>query len=409
MLQSSCSSYRFSFLSLGIIYGVRICSLTIILSPKNKFLTSFITSQGIMECSTTDHRDTEMMGLTRYHAYSVVGLSRLSNGTMLLRIRNTWGHGEWLGDWRDDDDDNWTESAKREVDDYVDADDGSFYMEISDFCVYFDRLYLGYFVPNQAPRNLTRKKTSFMGRSLSFSLGNGNDGDASLHDDPFPYKITQKGYWLCPYAGGYSAKNPQYLLLFSKSEDKRASSDVGLSSGDAKIVRFMLQIPESQFAQDSRIGHTLSLVAVSCVLDEHGEYSRALDLEGIIKQSTVIGEGNGVTRSATLTLCLSAKVSACIIIPCWEREDGMSNGKCDEGSFKISLESSRNFTLQQLHAKDAKGRGSTKTLDNDLGKLHIVPAKLTSANGAGGIASLEQLGHAIQDLGKSAKESCAIM
>lgn len=369
----------------------------------------FLTLTGIMECSTRNHPDTQEMGLVCYHAYSIVGLSQLSNGILLIRIRNTWGHSEWLGDWSDADDDNWTERAKNEVDDYVDADDGSFYMELSDFCLHYDRLYFGQFVPAQAPRNLTLKKSSFLGRSLSFSLGNGNDGNDSANDDPFPFKVTQKGYWLCPYAGGFSAKNPQYLLRFSKSADEKDADDSGSSGGDAKKVRFMLQIPESQFAQDSRIGHTLSLVAVSCEPNKRGEYSRERDLEGIIKQSTVIGDRSGVSRSATLTLSLSAKVGACIIIPCWEREDGMSNDDCDEGSFKISVESSWNFALQHLCARDAKGRGSTKNLDNDLGRLHIVPAELTSAGGTGGIASLEELGRKIQDLGKSAQENCAIM
>ena len=49
------------------------------------------------------------MGLVCYHAYSVVGLSQLSDGTQLVRIRNTWGHSEWLGNWSDTDDDHWTE------------------------------------------------------------------------------------------------------------------------------------------------------------------------------------------------------------------------------------------------------------------------------------------------------------
>lgn len=346
------------------------------------------------------------MGLVCYHAYSVVGLSKLGDGTMLLRIRNTWGHSEWLGKWSDEDDENWTELAKRQVDDYVDADDGSFYMEIDDFCIHYDRLYFGKFVPQQAPRNLKGSKSSFITRSLSLAMGGSDNLD--YHEDPFPYKTTQKGYWLRPYAGGFSCRNPQYLLQFSKSDDEEMDSNS--TGGDTKKVRMVLQIPESQFSQDSCIGHTLSLVAVSCLPNqETGLYSRVSDLEGIIKQSTVIGSENGVSRSATLILSLSAKVGACIVIPCWERLDGNCNEKCDEGSFKVSVESSWKFNVKQLLAQDAMGKGSTKDLDNDFGRLHIVPADITRGDMKGSILNFEDFSRRVRDLGNSAQESCTIM
>jgi hypothetical protein len=91
-------------------------------------------NRSIMECSTRNSPDTQRMGLVCYHAYSIVGLSELKNGTRLLKIRNTWGHGEWEGKWCDSDP-RWTDTVKRQVDMFADCDDGSFYIELSDFSI----------------------------------------------------------------------------------------------------------------------------------------------------------------------------------------------------------------------------------------------------------------------------------
>jgi len=41
-------------------------------------------------------------GLVQDHAYSVMDVVHLDeNGTKLVKIRNTWGHGEWEGEWSD--------------------------------------------------------------------------------------------------------------------------------------------------------------------------------------------------------------------------------------------------------------------------------------------------------------------
>jgi len=40
-------------------------------------------------------------GLIAGHAYSVEEFEEV-NGTKVVRLRNPWGEGEWLGDWSND-------------------------------------------------------------------------------------------------------------------------------------------------------------------------------------------------------------------------------------------------------------------------------------------------------------------
>ena len=146
------------------------------------------SNRSIMECSTRNSPATRRMGLVCYHAYSIVGLAELNNGTRLLKIRNTWGHGEWEGKWRDDDD-RWTDSVKRQVDMFQDSDDGSFYIEIDDFLIHYNRLYFATFDQDQKNQQ--------------------------------QFSLTQKGYWLSPFAGGITTKNPQFYVAFGEGTDNK--------------------------------------------------------------------------------------------------------------------------------------------------------------------------------------------
>lgn len=54
-----------------------------------------------------------------------------------MRLRNPWGHYEWNGPWSDNAKE-WTP----EIMEYLDfqfSDDGTFFMEFSDFCTQFNR------------------------------------------------------------------------------------------------------------------------------------------------------------------------------------------------------------------------------------------------------------------------------
>jgi hypothetical protein len=333
--------------------------------------------RSIMECSTRNSPATRRMGLVCYHAYSIVGLAELNNGTRLLKIRNTWGHGEWEGKWRDDDD-RWTDSVKRQVDMFQDSDDGSFYIEIDDFSIHYNRLYFATFDQDQ------KKQQQF--------------------------SLTQKGYWLSPFAGGITTKNPQFYVAFGQGTDN-------------KELEITLKIPQSQFSTDI---NSHKLVLLVCGIDNNQKRIRRLQhLENIIKQSH-----EAVARQTTrkvflilpllytklndfaqpffslfctfvylvsVVLRLQAHVRGIIVIPCWDNGNG---GNHSEGSFKLTVASNVDFGVEPLESKDGRKRGSARTIDQDLGRANLVPAELT-----GGSSTFESLTNAVSE---KVQESCSI-
>ena len=88
------------------------------------------------------------LGLVQGHAYAGLD-ARIIGGTKLLQLRNPWGNTEWKGAWGDMDKEHWTEEALQEMADTAGTtvaavreemgkDDGSFWMDIDDFCKYFN-------------------------------------------------------------------------------------------------------------------------------------------------------------------------------------------------------------------------------------------------------------------------------
>ena len=205
-----------------------------------KSIMETLSHKGIMECSTRKHKSTFKLGLVCFHAYTIIGVEEVL-GHRLLRIRNTWGHSEWRGDWSDGDSKNWTTDMKQAVTSYVDADDGAFYISYDDFLVHYDKLYLGN-LPEDAPDK------------------DDNGEDNSNTKDKLSYRDRVKGFWHAPYANGFSADNPQYLVELK-----------GRRSGISKC-KIELRIPSSQYNKDHKKSkgaqHELSFVV--CLADGSG-------------------------------------------------------------------------------------------------------------------------------------------
>jgi hypothetical protein len=90
----------------------------------------------ILSCSST--KNVESKGLVNSHAYTLIGTYMIkSKGRIikLVKLRNTWGFGEWNGDWSDKSP-LWTEEEKSQVD-FVKKDDGTFYMSYEDYFKHF--------------------------------------------------------------------------------------------------------------------------------------------------------------------------------------------------------------------------------------------------------------------------------
>lgn len=82
-----------------------------------------------MACGTRGNVE-ESTGLHGGHAYTIIS-THLVKGYKLLKVRNPWGHGEWKGKFSDKSS-AWTPQMKKEVN-FVDEDDGCFFMELKDF------------------------------------------------------------------------------------------------------------------------------------------------------------------------------------------------------------------------------------------------------------------------------------
>ena len=50
---------------------------------------------------TRGHNDSNKLGLAYGHAYSVIGVATLKNGTKIVQVRNPWGLEGYKGKWSD--------------------------------------------------------------------------------------------------------------------------------------------------------------------------------------------------------------------------------------------------------------------------------------------------------------------
>ena len=78
-------------------------------------------------------------GIVQGHAYALLAVLEV-DGFQLVQLRNPWGDTEWKGAWSDGSRE-WTPRIMTKVK-YVDADDGTFYMEFSDFVHHFEHVYV---------------------------------------------------------------------------------------------------------------------------------------------------------------------------------------------------------------------------------------------------------------------------
>ena len=95
-----------------------------------------------------------IFGLAKAHAHTVIGAFTLkdTNGKVaarLLRIRNPWAKDVYTGPWNDADS-KWTAAFKAQVPYAKDANDGGFYIDVSDFVNGFTYFSVNYVHDNWA-------------------------------------------------------------------------------------------------------------------------------------------------------------------------------------------------------------------------------------------------------------------
>lgn len=85
----------------------------------------------------SDNTEDNFIGLIQKHAYGIVKLVEY-NGNKLINLRNPWGKFEFKGEWSDSDT-KWTEEMRKTLN-FVQEDDGLFWMSLKDFIYNFTNL-----------------------------------------------------------------------------------------------------------------------------------------------------------------------------------------------------------------------------------------------------------------------------
>ena len=100
----------------------------------------------IISCTTTSSSDVNDVGLISGYIYNLLAIYQIQdnqgNNVYLFRLRNPWSKGEWNGDWSDKSS-LWNSSSKSKVN-FVDKEDGIFYMSDNDFFKYFKHVEICY-------------------------------------------------------------------------------------------------------------------------------------------------------------------------------------------------------------------------------------------------------------------------
>ena len=120
------------------------------------------------------------LGILANHAYSILDM-RSHSSQKLFRLRNPWGRVEWSGKFSDKWS-GWTDELKKKLD-WVDADDGMFWMCYDDLQQYFTHIYLCDVIP--ASWQSTRVAGYWRGESAGGCMNN----KASWYKNPC-YKFT---------------------------------------------------------------------------------------------------------------------------------------------------------------------------------------------------------------------------
>jgi len=118
----------------------------------------FKRSQGtLLQGASLDGESEAMMqgGLIAGHAYSINGYKKCDfadlddpyRDAVLVKLRNPWGHGEWTGQWSDNDP-IWNTPGLKEYMGQTDKEDGMFWMDIDDFGKSFTTITYVDLVPN---------------------------------------------------------------------------------------------------------------------------------------------------------------------------------------------------------------------------------------------------------------------
>ena len=85
----------------------------------------------------TSNTQSSDYGIANSHVYTILSAHEI-DGNKLIRIRNPWGRNEkYVGPWSDKDAANWSDNIRDSVE-YLDEDDGIFFIDLNTYFFEFD-------------------------------------------------------------------------------------------------------------------------------------------------------------------------------------------------------------------------------------------------------------------------------
>ncbi|KAM7398125.1 hypothetical protein PAMA_006147 [Pampus argenteus] len=135
-------------------------------------------------------------GLVDAHAYSVTAVTEVEyygSKVKLVRIMNPWGRQEWNGKWSDKSD-MWNKISPDDRAKCFDREDGEFWMELEDFCHYFNMMSICCENPNFLDGDVTCqwKCMTYDGTWIAGKSAGGNVGYSSFATNPqFRIQVTK--------------------------------------------------------------------------------------------------------------------------------------------------------------------------------------------------------------------------
>ncbi|KAG7224601.1 hypothetical protein INR49_011354 [Caranx melampygus] len=173
-------------------------------------------------------------GLVDAHAYSVTAVTEVEyygSKKQLVRVMNPWGKTEWNGKWSDKSD-MWNGARQEDREKFADRDDGEFWMELGDFCHYFNMVSICCENPNFIDGDLTCQ------------------WQCMVYDGSWVSGSTAGG----SYSNSTFATNPQYRIqvkIINKEEKE-----------DKNILLSLMQKPQQGENRKERRSHPIGLSVV---------------------------------------------------------------------------------------------------------------------------------------------------
>uniref|UniRef100_H3DFF7 Calpain catalytic domain-containing protein n=1 Tax=Tetraodon nigroviridis TaxID=99883 RepID=H3DFF7_TETNG len=131
-------------------------------------------------------------GLVDAHAYAVTGVTEVNCfgcDVKLVRLMNPWGRQEWNGKWSDGSSE-WDKLSAEDQKKCNKKEDGEFWMELEDFCYYYQMLFICCENPSFIDRDVDCgwKYQTYEGSWVAGKTAGGDLSDYTFHQNP-QYRI----------------------------------------------------------------------------------------------------------------------------------------------------------------------------------------------------------------------------